>query len=588
MASEALYLGLDLSTQGLKAIAVNPALQPVCEANVNFDADLSHHGIHKGVIAPAGTDEVFAPVAMYLEALELVLGRLKENGLDLGRVKGISGAGMQHGTVFWSAKAEQLLAELDPEKTLAEQLAPAAFTHEFAPNWQDASTEEECGAFNIALGGPETLARVTGSRAHHRFSGPQILKFRKHHPEAYAATARISLISSFLASLFLGHITTIEASDACGMNLLNILTRTWHPALLSLTAGTPAAIPSLTAKLGPVSLDPSAPLGSISPYFTHRFGLNPACTIHPFTGDNPATLLALPLAQSSALISLGTSTTFLMSTPHYVPHPDYHLFLHPTVPDAYMFMLCYKNGALAREAVRDAINAKTGTEAEGEDVWAAFQRAMDAEKPLGRAEGSNVSRLGLFFPRPEIVPQAPAGTWRVLYDESTGGMTDVPLEGCPEWSVPEADARAILESQFLSMRLRARAMMTPQTDPADPAKKLPDQPGRVYLVGGGARSDAIVGVAGDVLGGVEGVYRLEVGGNACALGGAYRAAWGEEGGGEGFEEWLKGRWEEHKFAAKVGKGYDAERWPVYGDVLRGFEGLEAKAVGFGDVNHAAR
>ena len=42
-----------------------------------------------------------------------------------------------------------------------------------------------------------------------------------------------------------------------------------------------------------------------------------------------------------------------------------------------------------------------------------------------------------------------------------------------------------------------------------------------YLVGGGSMSPAIV--RGDVLGGIEGMFRLDVGGNVCALGRAYKA-----------------------------------------------------------------
>lgn len=59
---------------------------------------------------------------MWLDALDLVLGRLKDAGLEFGRVAGVSGAGMQHGTVFWSYDAEQLLASLDASISLAGQL----------------------------------------------------------------------------------------------------------------------------------------------------------------------------------------------------------------------------------------------------------------------------------------------------------------------------------------------------------------------------------------------------------------------------------------------------------------------------------
>jgi xylulokinase len=123
--------------------------------------------VKKGVYVIEGGREVYAPVEMWLDALDLVLERLKENGLQFGCVKGVSGAGQQHGSVYWSQKAGTLLETLDPSKTLIEQLAPDAFSHPWSPNWQDASTQIECDRFDEWLGGEEELARVTGSKAHH-------------------------------------------------------------------------------------------------------------------------------------------------------------------------------------------------------------------------------------------------------------------------------------------------------------------------------------------------------------------------------------------------------------------------------------
>jgi len=117
---------------------------------------------------------VFAPVAMFLEAIDLVLHRLEVQGADFSKVQGISGAGMQHGTVFWSRDAETILGGLDPAKTLVEQLEggakgerKGAFSHPFSPNWQDASTQEQCEKFDALLKSPEELAAATGSKAHH-------------------------------------------------------------------------------------------------------------------------------------------------------------------------------------------------------------------------------------------------------------------------------------------------------------------------------------------------------------------------------------------------------------------------------------
>lgn len=141
------------------------------EAKVDFDADFgSKYGITKGVLTNPSEGEVYAPTAMWLEAVDLVLQRLKDEGVDFGKIKGLSGAGMQHGTVFWSKDAESMLSNLDSSKTLLEQLEnkqKSAFAHPHSPNWQDASTQKQCDEFDAKLGSPEKLAEITGSKAHH-------------------------------------------------------------------------------------------------------------------------------------------------------------------------------------------------------------------------------------------------------------------------------------------------------------------------------------------------------------------------------------------------------------------------------------
>jgi len=149
-----------------EAIIITSSLKVVYEAKVDFDADLSKYGIKKGVFSNEAEREVYAPVAMWLEAVDLVLQRLAEKGTPFEQIKGISGAGQQHGSVYWRLSGEQLLGNLKPDESLVDQLKEA-FAHPFSPNWQDASTQKECDAFDAALGSEEWLADVTGSKAHH-------------------------------------------------------------------------------------------------------------------------------------------------------------------------------------------------------------------------------------------------------------------------------------------------------------------------------------------------------------------------------------------------------------------------------------
>lgn len=401
----------------------------------------------------------------------------------------------------------------------------------------------------------------------------------------YEKTARISLVSSFLCSLFLGRIAPFDISDVCGMNLWDIEGGVWDEKLLSTTAeGEKGGVEGLKRRLGSVELEHGKHLGKISNWFVKRFGFNSGqsyfllarvisgannvsgCTITPFTGDNPSTILALPLRPLDVIISLGTSTTLLMSTPTYFPSPSYHMFNHPTTKGLYMFMLCYCNGSLAREKVRDDINKAFG--ASSADPWEAFNKTALSTPPLGKKSASDPAKIGIYFPIPEIVPNVRAGSWR--YEKSTDGtLTEVPAG--KGWDIPSDDARAILESQALSMRMRSLPLLTPDSN----VNGNKEQPRRVYVVGGASRNQAIAEVMGEVLGGVEGVYRLDVGSNACALGAAYYATWAlERKGGEGFEDFVGARWKEEGKINRIADGYKAGVWEAYGNVLETFREAE--------------
>ncbi|KAI1744017.1 xylulose kinase-like protein [Xylaria scruposa] len=580
MSSGPLYLGFDLSTQQLKAIVIASDLTVVSEAKVDFDADFgAKYGIKKGVRINEAEGEVYQPVAMWVEAVDLVLARLLEKGCPMDRIRGISGSGQQHSSVYWSGDAEKTLKSLDPKRSLLEQLSEQVLAFEFAPNWQDHSTQKECDDFDVHLGDPQKLADVSGSAAHHRFTGTQILRMRRRRPQVYDATARISLCSSFLASVFLGSIAPFDISDVTGMNLWDISAETWNQKLLELTAGSAEGVPALRSKLGEVPLDGGVILGNVSPYFVERFGFSKDCRITAFTGDNPATILSLPLRPLDAIVSLGTSSTFLMNTPNYKPDPSYHFMNHPTTKGHYMFMLCYKNGGLAREKVRDAL-----PKPDERDPWANFNKAVLETPPLDVRKDGDPAKLGLYFPLPEIVPNVQAGTWRYTCDARDGSSLtehsssdDNNNNNNTEWT-SEADARIIVESQALSMRLRSQKLVS--AIPGRP--ELPAQPRRIYLVGGGSLNPAIARAFGDVLGGAEGVYRLDVGGNACALGGAYKALWACERDSSGqpksFDELIGARWKEEGNIQKVDDGYRHREYAMYQNVLGAFEEMESRVL----------
>jgi xylulokinase len=231
-----------------------------------------------------------------------------------------------------------------------------------------------------------------------------------------------------------------------------------------------------------------------------------------------------------------------------------------------MFMLCYKNGGLAREKIRDQLpkpeNGPTG--------WENFNEAVVQTPPLGVKSKDDRAKLGLYFYLRETVPNIRAGTFRF-----TCAQDGSDLKREEAGFDAKTDARIIVESQALSMRLRSQNLV----HAPDAAGKLPAQPRRIYLVGGGSLNPAIAEIMGSVLGGCEGVYKLDVGGSACAMGGAYKALWAvERKDGETFDELIGKRWKEEGAIEKVDVGFRNGVYQQYGNVLGAFEEMEKRLL----------
>lgn len=114
---------------------------------------------------------------------------------------------------------------------MLEQLGDA-FSIKESPIWMDNSTTAQCREIEKACGGEMELARVTGSHGYERFTGPQIKKIFQTQPEVYDNTERISLVSSFMDSLFVGVYAAIDYADGAGMNLMDIKEKTWSKLAL--------------------------------------------------------------------------------------------------------------------------------------------------------------------------------------------------------------------------------------------------------------------------------------------------------------------------------------------------------------------
>jgi sugar (pentulose or hexulose) kinase len=121
---------------------------------------------------------------------------MKAAGFPFASVAAVSGSGQQHGSAYWRVGARASLGALraaGARGPLATALG-GAFALPDSPIWMDSSTKAQCDALEAALGGPQAVADISGSRAYERFTGNQIAKVAQQNPKAYAETERISLV----------------------------------------------------------------------------------------------------------------------------------------------------------------------------------------------------------------------------------------------------------------------------------------------------------------------------------------------------------------------------------------------------------
>ncbi|KAG9347787.1 hypothetical protein JZ751_003802 [Albula glossodonta] len=404
------YLGFDFSTQQLKVIAVDENLNVIHQNNVQFDSELPEYRTQGGVHVQSDGLTVTSPVLMWVKALDIILEKMKNAGFDFSRVKALSGSGQQHGSVYWKTGARHVLENLNPERHLHE-LLQWSFAVVDSPVWMDSSTTEQCHDLERAVGGAQRLADITGSRAYERFTGNQIAKIWKIKPEEYQQTERISLVSSFASCLFLGNYADIDFSDGSGMNLMDIFSKQWAQDCLNATA------PQLQSKLG-TPVPPMAVLGPVSAYFVSRYGFPVDCRVLAFTGDNPGSLAGMRLQEGDIAVSLGTSDTVFLWIKDPKPTVEGHIFCNPVDCQAYMALICFKNGSLTRERIRNECAGGS---------WEVFSKALRSV-PMG-----NNGNIGIYFDAMEITP---------------------PVAGFSQ----EVEIRALVEGQFLAKRVHAEKL----------------------------------------------------------------------------------------------------------------------------------
>jgi len=473
-------LGMDFGTQSVKMVILDLSEKEVIYTGAfEYDSILDHYGTQGGVLLTEDPLIRHTSPFMLIEALDIAFKKLQEDGVDFTRISALKIDSMQHCTVYADTSFGNRVMTLEPSQELLPQLE-SSITRKTSPIWEDRSTTEEVDYLTNALEKNETIQFLTGNMAELRFPAAQILKWAKQFPDEFNRTAHIFLLSSFLTSILAGKVAPVDTGDGWGTNLnnINIGQPGWNDAVLKVADAylrNRGAVFSLRDKLGGMAHYDTV-IGSINPYFTQRYGVNPEAIVLAGTGDNPATLLG---CGGHTVISLGSSYTVNGVMQKVTPSltGEYNVFGY--IPGKAMAITVITNGAKVHEfLLKKYINSKWLASSVVEK-WEAYIAAA------GDAAVSENEKLMLPYLIDESVPLSPSGIVRDGFDERDAGT----------------NIRALHISQALSLHLHSRHL---------------NQESEICVVGGGAKNRFLRQLIADVFD--ARTYSIQHAGFAACLG----------------------------------------------------------------------
>ncbi|KAI0269661.1 actin-like ATPase domain-containing protein [Russula aff. rugulosa BPL654] len=435
---QALFLGLELSTDQLRATIVDENLELVGVEAVDFDTALSEYQTQGGIFTTPG-DAYTTPVDMWVKALDFLLEEISRNH-EVSRIKSIGGAA-QHALVWWKSTPVPSFPALDSRLPLHSQLSPNTFSLPNTPVAQDTFSHSHALSIEAMLGGPDHMAARVGTCANSSLVAAQILRVRETSPETWARTGRVQIASAFLASLISGTWIKMGEAEACATGMYVYASAGqghWDDEVIEYIAGSREEAWRVRGWLGDVDVSGGGRrVATVSRYLVERYGFEPDTTIASFTADYLSTYLSLVPSPSDAILSFGPMDFLLTSAPHYLSSRLYSVFPHPAQDPSekrkYISMLTSRNADVPRALVRDMYTKS----------WSAFDRLVSVVPP-GGSIGLDDKLFSFWLLQGDSHPLSHV---KGIFRFETGVKVN-------EFRDLRANPRCLVESQVLSFRVR--------------------------------------------------------------------------------------------------------------------------------------
>lgn len=202
---------------------------------------------------------------------------LSESGVNPAEIAGVGFSGQMHGLVMLDENGEVIRRSII---------------------WCDGRTVDECAEIMQRVG-DSRLIELTANPALTSFTAGKILWIRKNEPENYKRCRKILLPKDYIRYKLTGKYG-MEASDASGMNMLDINTRDWSKEVLTKL--------EISESLMPEVKEACDMAGYITAEAAALTGLEEGTPVAYGGGDNAAAAIGTGVVDSGkAFVTIGTS-----------------------------------------------------------------------------------------------------------------------------------------------------------------------------------------------------------------------------------------------------------------------------------------
>lgn len=324
-------IGADIGTSGTKVVLFDQDGTPICSHTAEYEVSQPENGWAEQ-----------NPEDWWNATKEGIRAVLSESGADPAKIRGVGLSGQMHGLVMLDADGRVLRPSII---------------------WCDQRTAEEAEEMT-AVCGRERLVSVTGNPAITGFTAAKLLWVKKHEPEHYAACRHVLLPKDYIRYRLCG-IFASDVSDASGMQLMDIRTRSWSEEICGLLGIDTALLPTLCE-----SQDEA---GRVTETAAAETGLCAGTLLCGGAGDNAAAAIGTGVCEEGrAFTTIGTSAVVYAVSDEIRIDPEGRVHtLCASVPGKWTVMSCTQAAGLSMKWLRDVICTEEKRKAAetGRDVY---------------------------------------------------------------------------------------------------------------------------------------------------------------------------------------------------------------------------